>query len=174
MLDVEVSAIDHYLDDFITICRPSSPECQQNLDRILAVCAELGVPLATDKLEGPSHCLTFLGIELDTQAGLTRLPADKLSRLRDLLAQWSSRRSCWQRELESLIGTLQHAYQVVRPGRAFLRRIIDLLRTPSATKPYHYIRLNREFRADLQWWQTALEWGSHVPMPCSADVRRDF
>ena len=68
MLDVGVSAVDHYLDDLVTIGRPSSPECQQNLDRILAVCAELGVPLATDKLEGPSHCLTFLGIELDTHA----------------------------------------------------------------------------------------------------------
>ena len=91
---------------FITICGPSSPKFQQNLDRILAVCAELGVPLATNKLEGPSHCLTFLGIELDTQARFMLLPADKLSLLRDLLAKWSSRRSCRRRELELLIGSM--------------------------------------------------------------------
>jgi hypothetical protein len=55
MLDGGVSAVDHYLDDFITIGRPSSPECQQNLDRILAVCAELGVPLDWGCLWQPTN-----------------------------------------------------------------------------------------------------------------------
>ena len=56
-----VSAVEHYLDDFITMGPPGSQECRVNLDRILAVCAELGVPLALDKLEGPTTKLTFLG-----------------------------------------------------------------------------------------------------------------
>ena len=77
------------------------------LERILAVCADLGVPLAMDKLEGQAQCLTFLGIELDTQAGVMRLPADKLSRLKDLLAHWFLRKSCRRQQLESLIGTLR-------------------------------------------------------------------
>ena len=92
---------------------------------------ELGVPLATDKLEGPTQCLTSLGIEVDTQDG-TRLPADKLSRLQEALLQWTPQKACRRHQLESLIGTLQHA---CRPGRsAFLRRMIDLLRIPSATR----------------------------------------
>ena len=43
---------------------------------------------------------------------------------------------------------------------AVLRWMMDLLRTPSATKPHHHIRLNhRTFRADLQWWETfAVHW----------------
>ena len=48
-----VTLVDHYLDDFITMGPPGSETCGQNLDRILAVCRELGVPLAMDKLEGP-------------------------------------------------------------------------------------------------------------------------
>ena len=32
-------------------------------------CRDLGVPLATAKCEGPTSCLTFLGIEPDTAAG---------------------------------------------------------------------------------------------------------
>ena len=131
-----------------------SQECGRNLGKIRAVCADLGVPLAMDKLEGPVDRLTFLGIELDTEAGAMRLPADKLSRLRDLLVRWSPRKSCQRQQLESLIGTLQHACWVVRSGRAFLRRAIDLLRTPGATKGHHHLRLNREFHADLQWWKT--------------------
>ena len=98
-----------------------------------------------------------------------RLPADKLSRLRDLLAQWSSRRSCRRQQLESLIGTLQHACRVVKPGRAFLRHIIDLLRSPSATKGHHHIRLSREFRADLQWWNTfVVHWNGVAMFPYPA------
>ena len=82
----------------------------------------------------------FLGIEVDTMEGVLRLPQDKLSRMREALAKWECRSSCKKRELESLVGTLQHACRVVRPGRSFLRRMIDLLCIPK--RAYHYIRLN--------------------------------
>ena len=49
LLDSGVTIVDHYLDDFITMGRPGSPECRQNLDRILAICADLGVPLVAEK-----------------------------------------------------------------------------------------------------------------------------
>ena len=96
--------------------------------------------------------------------GVLRLPTDKLSRVKVLLAQWSTRKTCRRRQLESLVGTLQHACRVVKPGRAFLRRMIDLLRTPSATKAHHHIRLNGQFRADLQWWCTFAEHWNGVAM----------
>ena len=167
MLNNGITMVDHYLDDFITMGPAGSEVCGQNLGRILALCRELGVPLAMDKLEGPSHCLTFLGIEIDTHTGTLRLPAEKLSHLRATLVQWSSRKSCRRRQLESLIGTLQHAGRVVKPGRTFLRRMMDLLRTPSVTKSHHHIRLNRGFRADLQWWSTFAEhWNGVSTFPC--------
>ena len=98
-----------------------------------------------------------------------RLPADKLSRLKDLLAHWSLRKSCRRQQLESLIGTLQHACRVVKPGRAFLRRAIDLLRNTGATKGHHHLPLNREFRADLQWGRRSLSVGTAYP--CSPAPR---
>ena len=104
---------------------PNSEACSANLHQILAVCEDLGVPLAMDKLDGPTQCLTFLGIEIDTQAGILRLSADKLSRLKAQLMGRSARKSCRRYQLEALIGTLQRACRVVRPGRAFLRRMID-------------------------------------------------
>ena len=54
-----VDTIDHYLDDFITMGPAGSDQCRRNLDLILAICDELGVPLATDKLEGPRVALRF-------------------------------------------------------------------------------------------------------------------
>ena len=146
-----VNDIDHYIDDFVIIGPPKSDVCGQALGMTIRTCRELGAPLAMDKLEGPSHCITFLGIEIDTVAGVLRLPPDKLIRLRKALQQWSSRRACERRELESLIGTLQHACRVIKPGRSFLRQMIDLLRIPR--RSHHHVRLNKHFRADLQWWR---------------------
>ena len=130
-----VEGIDHYLDDFVTFGPPDSEVCRENLGTIRRVCAGLGVPLAAEKTEGPSSCLTFLGIEIDTRAGVLRLPAEKLSRLCSTLRRWTGRKTCRRRQLESLIGQLQHAAQVVRPGRSFLRRMIALL--SHSHRPHH-------------------------------------
>ena len=130
MINRGVSAIDHYLDDYITMGPAGSGERMANLLQIIAICEELGVPLATAKLEGPSDCLTFLGIEIDTMSGRLHLPADKLAQLKHMLWQWYNRQSCRCRELELLLGSLHHDCCVVKPGRTFLQRIIDLLRLP--------------------------------------------
>ena len=125
-----VRNVRHYLDDYVTFSPPASPECAQALKLIQQTCSELGVPLATEKLEGPPTCLTFLGIEIDSAAGVMGLPQDKLERVQHTLASWTHWKSSTRRDLESLVGTLLHACRVVRPGRSFLRRMIDLLRVP--------------------------------------------
>ena len=154
-----VEWIRHYLDDYITLGPPASDRCQCNLRILEEVCAMLGVPLAAHKREGPTTCLTFLGIEIDSVASSLRLPEEKLQRLLRELHQWGDKKACTRRELESLVGLLNHACKVVRPGRTFLRRMIDLLTVTgsnTACRPHHHIRLNREFRADLAWWQLFL------------------
>lgn len=66
MVDSGISMVEHYLDDFGTLGSPWSSECGRHWKSILAVCTHLGISLAMDKLKGPTDCLTFLGIELDT------------------------------------------------------------------------------------------------------------
>ncbi len=85
--------------------------------------------------EGPATTITFLGIELNTVARTLHLPYEKLRRLLWLVTEWKGKRCCTKRELQSLIGQLQHATCVVRPGRSFLRRVIALLAV--AKKPHH-------------------------------------
>ena len=110
--------------------------------------------MAAHKREGPTTCLTFLGIEVDTLNGQLRLPADKLARLTATVNEWGARRACTHRHLQSLIGLLNHACKVVRPGRCFLRRMINLLQSFCPSSPNSaIIRLNTAFRADLAWWQ---------------------
>ena len=67
-----VQFIDHYLDDYIMYGPPDSKLCEEQLQLTLRTCERLGVPLAIEKLEGPTDCLTFLGIEVDTTAGVLR------------------------------------------------------------------------------------------------------
>ncbi len=155
---IGIPDVDHYLDDFIVLGPPLSPLCQQYLHQLQTECSLLGIPLAAHKTEGPTTCLTFLGIEIDSVAARLRLPADKLERLTLLLHEWAFKRSCLQKELESLIGLLNHACKVIRPGRSFLRRMLDLLHAtchpPRGVVP---IRLNKGFQSDLAWWLTFTE-----------------
>ena len=94
--------------------------------------------------------LVFLGIELDSAAQLARLPSEKFASTLKILHDWERRRWCRHQELESLIGTLHHVCKIIPPGRAFLRRMINLLCCFRNTT--HPIRLNAEFHRDLSWW----------------------
>ena len=117
MREASVDVI-HYLDDFLVADRPSSEHCKHALEKALALCRELGVSVAAHKTEGPTTCLVFLGIELDTSQMVVRLPDSKLRRLQAEIQKWGARKVCTKRELLSLIGQLQHACCVVKPGRS--------------------------------------------------------
>ena len=168
----------HYLDDFLLFGRAGSGQCRRVLERALELCEKLGVPIAVHKTEGPAPVLTFLGIELDTVAMTLRLPEEKLRRLQREIGRWTERRGCTKRELLSLIGQLQHACCVVRPGRSFLRRMIELSKI--AKEPHHRLRLNKGFKSDLRWWACFLsEWNGVNMMTgvirseCQATVTSD-
>ena len=152
-----VTELDHYLDDYINLGRPDTDQCRCNLSRILQHCAILGVPIAAEKIAGPSPCLTYLGIEIDTMAGELHLPAEKLARIQDELARWSQCHCCRRQQLESLVGLLHHTSCMVRPGRSFLRQMIALL--GHSFHPYHHIHLTKQFQADLLLWHTSAEMG---------------
>ena len=130
----------HYLDNFLLVGVPGSGQCKEDHRRLLSVFERLRVPIASEKLEGPTDRLTFLGIEIDSQEMTLRLPVRKLLELKSLIAEWATRKSCTKRDLQSLVGKLQHACKVVCPERTFLRRMFELLK--GVKKKDHFIRLN--------------------------------
>ena len=142
----------HYLDDFLLIGPPHSPACQQNLNTFIQLCTNLGVPLASEKIEGPSTSLTFLGITLDTANMEIRLPQDKLLRIKASLTKWIGKKTATKRQILSLVGLLQHATKVIRCGRTFVARMYA---TAAKVKQLHFFtRLNKEFQSDVAWWHT--------------------
>ena len=131
---------------------------KQVLQRALGLCKILGLPMAADKTEGPATKLTFLGIELDTMEMRASLPADKLEELRDLLTEWSSKEKASIQELQSLAGMLNFACAVVRPGRFYLRRIIDWTAHLQKTIRWNKrpIDIGPTVRGDIAWWNEFL------------------
>ena len=150
-----VGFIHHYLGDFINLGAPGSDQCQAHFQSLEELCQTLCVPLAAHKHQGPTTCLTFLEIEVDTLAGSLRLPEEKLQHPTQELDDMADSKVPTRKELESLVELLNHACKVVHPGCTFLRRMIDLLVATGSTAPqHHHIRLKREFWADLAWWHT--------------------
>ena len=109
-----------------------------------------GSETLSEEARGLMVSLLFLSIQLDTEKLEVWLPEDKMCRLGQLLSEWKQRHTCIKRELLSLLGILHHACQVVCPGCTFLRQMIELSKV--IKHPHHHIRLNTEFRTDLEWW----------------------
>lgn len=107
-----------------------------------------------EKAAEPATCMTFLGVEFDTQAMQLRLPQQKQQKLEELVLRWCDRTYATKKELQSLAGHLQHACKVVKPGRCFLRRLFELISI--ARNPDRFLRLNKAIRCDLQWWKVLL------------------
>ena len=76
-----------------------------------------------------------------------RLPHDKIQKCTTLISQFLWRKKVTLKELQSLIGLLNFACAVFKPGHAFLRRLIDL--TIGIRSAHHLIRLTSEAKADL-------------------------
>ena len=117
-----VTNLLHYLDDFLFWSEANSPDCARALSTAVPLCHKLGLPVASQKVVGPTSSIVFLGILIDSVRQEVRLPDDKLARLRQELRTWGDKRAATKRQLQSLIGLLNHAAKVVRPGRPWFDR----------------------------------------------------
>lgn len=150
-----ISYITHILDDFLILGPPNSSKCQEDLGNFLLLCKDIGVPIKQEKTENACQVITFMGLELDSINMVARLPVEKLNKLRVLLTQYAKARKIKLKDLQSLLGLLNFCCSVVVPGRAFLRRLIDL--TKKVTRPSHRITLNKDSRKDIQAWLLFVE-----------------
>ena len=110
--------------------------------------------MAPEKTCGPATTLSFAGIELDSICSEARLPIDKIHKSTQLISEFLGRKKVTLKEVQSLSGLLNFACSVIKPGRAFLRRLIDL--TVGIRSPHHLIRLNKEVKEDLKVWLSFL------------------
>lgn len=157
-----VDAIFHLLDDFLTIDRPDA--CgDRTIALLCTIFHRLRLPLSEKKTIGPTCELKYFGINLDFDKMQARLPREKIDRIFLFILQISSQKSCTRKDLEQLVGHLNFASRVIRPGRLFVFYLYRLM--SSVKESNHHVNLTQECKADLHMWLTfkkKLDWNFYV------------
>lgn len=142
----------NYLDDFGGVSSPDQADTAfTSLQQLLT---DLGLQEATEKTVAPTTNMTFIGLQLDTITMTVSVPHDKINDIQAALNEWQHRRRATKRQLQSLIGTLAFVAACIPPGRIFMSRLLQPLR--SVRKQHHHVNINAGFRQDLKWWETFL------------------
>jgi hypothetical protein len=142
-----------YLDDFLVVA-DSYEECLRALNALWGLLRCLGFAISWGKVEGPTQAITFLGIRIDSVAFTLELPEPKLEDLRSCINSFQGRKRASLHSLQQLAGKLNWACQVVRGGRTYLRRVLDVIKP--LRKSHHKAKLSAEFHSDLEWWSSFL------------------
>ena len=122
---------------------------------------------APEKTTSVATRMEMLGWQIDTVRMTVAVTPEKIANTQALLAEWpDDRRPACVHEVRSLLGKLLHLCEVVRPGKFFIRRILNQLglaplqvgagRLPPARRR-DTLTLTREFHADLAFWRLVFE-----------------
>ena len=80
-----------------------------SLNNVVKLFAELGIPIAMNKLEGSITSMLFLGILFDSVTMTIRLDEEKLASIHSELQLWNQRSTASREELQSIISILSAA-----------------------------------------------------------------
>lgn len=145
----------NYLDDFGGVAPLGSAWCHYyGLRQLFSDC---GIEESTEKACPPSTTMTFLGIEVDSINMEVRVTPERLHALPTMLVTWLTRESATLRELQSLVGQLVFVSKCVRPGRLFVARLLEKMRSGDRERSDAVIALDAKFQKDIQWWITFLQ-----------------
>lgn len=150
-----------YMDD-ILITNYDYLSCLGDMNKFTDMCSLMGVPLAAEKTTKPSTIVTFLGITLNTATETASLPPDKIQKLTAKLDRLISNRRATIKELQSALGSLNYCCSIIPHGRAFCRRIIEVLKTKQKAGP-NYFNVPYECVQDLLVWKIFISHFNSIP-----------
>ncbi|MEW8545793.1 MAG: reverse transcriptase domain-containing protein [Candidatus Thiodiazotropha sp.] len=145
-----VGKLLHYLDDFLFGGKRGTDQCASIMAVFQGKMTLLGVPVASEKTEGPSTKICFLGLEIDSEEMVIRIPRGKIIEITQKIEEILPREKCTLKQMQSLIGSLNFACRAVTPGRPFCRRLINA--TCGLSKQHHHLRITADMKKDLKLW----------------------
>lgn len=148
IMNMENHDIMPYIDDFFGV-EPTYDAAQIAFSSIQGLLSELGAEESTAKAIPPATCITWIGIEFDSQAMEVRMPQQKIDDTLSLLRQWQDTTRATLQQLRRLLGKLFHIGQTCKPARLFVSRMLDTLRS---APPSGYIELPDSFQRDVAWF----------------------
>ena len=108
---VGVGTVFHYLDDFLFLGSAGSDECACLMQGFKNLCNAIGVPIAQEKIVGPSTKVIFFGLEIDKIEMVVRILQEKVQQLAALLSAALIKKSLQLQEIQSLVGSLNFFQQ---------------------------------------------------------------
>ncbi len=157
----------NYLDDFL-FADDKENSCNQQISTFLWICDWLGLPTAPDKTEWAAQVIVFLGLLIGTINQLIAIPEEKIERGLKAIDAMLKAKTATAKQVQSLAGLLNFFCRAVTPGRAFNRRLYDLL-TP-AKHGSHHVNITAEVKEDLRVWKTFLTTKPHFREFLDTDV----
>lgn len=140
-----------YWEDALIICPP-----QKDPFDVFNVTWQLvwsvGLPIAWDKLVSPCKTIRFLGIIIDVVHKEVRIPQDKIDAFVKIAIEARGKKTITRRNIQSIVGNINHLGKAVCPARLFMNRILALLRAMKG----RYASVNDEMCKDLSWFITVL------------------
>ena len=91
-----------------------------------------------------------LGIDADSKEMSLSVPLFRVQELLQELSLWSQRSRHTKKQLQSLLGKLSFVTARVKPGRIFMARLLNNLR--SFSKSRSSCPISDDMRADISWW----------------------
>ena len=114
----------------------------------------LHIPLAHHKCIGPTVCLEYLGIILDSFYMEARLPLDKVQRILEFIDTLLGKPYCTKRDLLQLLGHFNFASRVIQPGRSLVSYLLSI--AYSIQDLHQAVTLDFHCREDLYMWKKFL------------------
>ena len=114
---------------------------------------DLGVHESLEKSVTPTMVIEFLGIIFDLIRRLLILPEDKMCEIKKELQNWRQKQWATKKQFQKLAGKLQFTALCVRPGRVFVSRLYDMI---AELQDGAIVKINRQVRSDLYWWEKFL------------------
>ena len=145
--------VKHYMDDFIIIGQ-NYWACKQAMDLFKNLCTFLGIPLSPDKTsEFPVQAIEYLGLLVQIDQLKIFTPREKIEKALSSINSILSSTYVKAGELQSLAGLLVFISKTVPCGRAFIRRIYDVIASKHQSEK---IKVSQAIRLDVHVWEKFL------------------
>ena len=137
-----------YLDDFCGAAL-TYPEALASYNYFFDLTSRLGLQLAPEKCQPPTHALEWLGFGIDTVAMTVSVPAAKLAEVLAECSQWLEVSTATKKQVQSLAGKLVHVAKCIPHARRFISRILEALRSAQDGAT---LKVTPSFKADVKWF----------------------
>ena len=150
-----------YIDDMGGVAPDNEDFAERQFRGVCDTVTDLGLELALDKCIGPARVMSWTGTTFDTVAMTMKIDECKIDETLEIAQNFMSREDISIKDLEMLLGKLQHCLKFCPGGRRFLNRLLKMRRGMIEGMLYS---LSDDAKLDVSWFLSSLKEFNGVAM----------